>query len=129
MGELPYTLEVSSPGVDRPLTERRHWRRAVGRLVIAPLAGAAGQHAGNGMTHVEGRIAAASDRGVTLDNGGGLREYSYAELGPGRVQIEFGHPEPGDEDEPKADADSELAVLDDEFADELDDDDYQGEED
>ena len=38
MGEAPYTLEVSSPGVDRPLTEPRHWRRAVGRLVTAPLA-------------------------------------------------------------------------------------------
>ena len=33
MGDFPYTLEVSSPGVDRPLTDRRHWRRAVGRLV------------------------------------------------------------------------------------------------
>ena len=29
----PYVLEVSSPGVDRPLTEPRHWRRAIGRLV------------------------------------------------------------------------------------------------
>ena len=34
----PYTLEVSSPGVDRPLTEERHWRRAQGRLVRVPLA-------------------------------------------------------------------------------------------
>ncbi|HYZ57205.1 MAG TPA: ribosome maturation factor RimP, partial [Streptosporangiaceae bacterium] len=30
MGEMPYTLEVSSPGVDRPLTQPRHWQRAVG---------------------------------------------------------------------------------------------------
>src|SRR5215208_6173947 len=30
-GASPYVLEVSSPGVDRPLTEPRHWRRAVGR--------------------------------------------------------------------------------------------------
>ncbi len=42
MGELPYTLEVSSPGVDRPLTEPRHWRRAIGRLVVAPLGGQVG---------------------------------------------------------------------------------------
>src|SRR5437868_3618110 len=35
MGESPYTLEVSSPGVDRPLTEPRHWRRAAKRLVKA----------------------------------------------------------------------------------------------
>src|SRR5271170_7386614 len=33
MGDFPYTLEVSSPGVDRPLTDPRHWRRAVGHLV------------------------------------------------------------------------------------------------
>ena len=29
----PFVLEVTSPGIDRPLTEPRHWRRAVGRLV------------------------------------------------------------------------------------------------
>ena len=33
LGDEPYTLEVSSPGIDRPLTEPRHWRRNVGRLV------------------------------------------------------------------------------------------------
>jgi ribosome maturation factor RimP len=121
MGELPYTLEVSSPGVDRPLTERRHWRRAVGRLVIAPLTGAAGLQAGNGSGQVEGRIASTSDRGVTLDCGGKLREFSYAELGPGRVQIEFGHLEPG-ADGNGDEARDDLATLRDEFADELGDD-------
>jgi ribosome maturation factor RimP len=105
MGELPYTLEVSSPGVDRPLTEPRHWRRAVGRLVIAPLTGQAGHHAGNGAATVAGRIVGSSARGVSLDCDGVLREYGYAELGPGRVQVEFGHleasGEPGDDvDEP-----------------------------
>ena len=33
MGDAPFTLEVSSPGVDRPLTKDRHWRKNVGRLV------------------------------------------------------------------------------------------------
>ena len=33
MGEQPYTLEVTSPGIDRPLTLPRHWRRNAGRLV------------------------------------------------------------------------------------------------
>src|SRR5437763_2475002 len=37
MGGAPYTLEVTSPGADRPLTELRHYRRAVGRLVKARL--------------------------------------------------------------------------------------------
>jgi len=45
MGEMPYTLEVSSPGVDRPLTQPRHWQRAVGRLVRVPLAAAGAGHA------------------------------------------------------------------------------------
>jgi ribosome maturation factor RimP len=97
MGELPYTLEVSSPGVDRPLTEPRHWRRATGRLVVVPLTGQQGHHSGNGMAPVEGRIVGTSARGVTLDCAGVVRDYSYAELGPGRVQVEFGHLEPEDE--------------------------------
>jgi ribosome maturation factor RimP len=97
MGELPYTLEVSSPGVDRPLTEPRHWRRAVGRLVVVPLGGQAGHHGGNGAAMVTGRVVGSSARGVSLDCDGLLREYAYAELGPGRVQVEFGHLEAGDE--------------------------------
>src|ERR671939_1723681 len=37
MGGAAYVLEVTSPGVDRPLTQRRHWLRARGRLVTASL--------------------------------------------------------------------------------------------
>ena len=37
-GEAPYTLEVTTPGIDRPLTEPRHWRRARGRMVRIQLA-------------------------------------------------------------------------------------------
>jgi ribosome maturation factor RimP len=98
MGELPYTLEVSSPGVDRPLTQPRHWRRAVGRLVVAPLTDQATHRAGNGAARASGRIVGSSDRGVTLDCDGELREFDYAELGPGRVQVEFGHLEPDEDD-------------------------------
>jgi ribosome maturation factor RimP len=81
MGEQPYTLEVSSPGVDRPLTERRHWRRAIGRLVVAPLTGAAGT--------VEGRVTGASGEAITLEIDGQAREFGYGDLGPGRIKIEF----------------------------------------
>jgi ribosome maturation factor RimP len=66
-----YQLEVSSPGVDRPLTLPRHWRRNVGRLVTV-----------NGLT---GRVTAADDQGIVLDD----REIAHADLGPGKVQIEF----------------------------------------
>ncbi|RFS85670.1 ribosome maturation factor RimP [Actinomadura spongiicola] len=58
MGTSPYVLEVTSPGVDRPLTEPRHWRRAVGRLVVVPLT-EGGQ--------VEGRVVAADDESVEID--------------------------------------------------------------
>jgi ribosome maturation factor RimP len=92
MGEHPYTLEVSSPGVDRPLTQPRHWRRAIGRLVVVPLnQQTAGDGNGNGAAMAEGRVVGSSERGVTLECDGVTSEYQYAELGPGRVQVEFGH--------------------------------------
>jgi ribosome maturation factor RimP len=75
----PYVLEVSSPGVDRPLTEPRHWRRAVGRLVEVPVGGAP----------VVGRVTAADATGVRIEINGIQRELGYAELGKGRVQVEF----------------------------------------
>jgi ribosome maturation factor RimP len=102
MGEAAYTLEVSSPGVDRPLTETRHWRRAQGRLVRVPLAPGAAGHPGT----VEGRVTSAGADRVILEVAGQQREYSYQELGPGQVQVEFGgggaahDDEPGDEGEP-----------------------------
>jgi ribosome maturation factor RimP len=94
MGEVPYTLEVSSPGVDRPLTEPRHWRRAEGRLVSAPLATADGDDTARTKPPrrpptVSGRVLVAGDTSVTLDIDGDRVELDYAELGPGRVQVEF----------------------------------------
>ena len=94
MGEVPYTLEVSSPGVERPLTEPRHWRRAQGRLVSAPLAVAGGHEGRKGTPRrpptMQGRILVAGDTSVTLDIDGDQVELDYAELGPGRVEVEFG---------------------------------------
>nr|WP_230420649.1 ribosome maturation factor RimP [Actinomadura soli] len=117
MGTSPYVLEVTSPGVDRPLTEPRHWRRAVGRLVVAPLT-EGGQ--------IEGRVVAADGEAVEIDvvqkrrnKGAGAkggrsagpkpagsrpagpkaagtetvrRRFGLGELGRGRVQVEFKHP-------------------------------------
>ena len=86
LGEVPYTLEVSSPGVDRPLTEPKHWRRARGRLVRVKVSGEG---------PVEGRLLAADADGVTIDtvlNGraNGERRFPYADIGAGSVQVEFG---------------------------------------
>jgi ribosome maturation factor RimP len=81
LGDVPYTLEVSSPGVDRPLTQPRHWRRAAGRLVKVK-AGAEGT--------LQGRVLSADDEGVTIDVNGARRTFAYAGLGAGAVQVEFG---------------------------------------
>lgn len=80
MGGTPYVLEVTSPGVDRPLTEPRHWRRAQSRLVKATLA--------DGGT-VQGRVSGTDDDGVILDVDGSPRHLRWAELATGRVQVEF----------------------------------------
>jgi ribosome maturation factor RimP len=91
MGEASYTLEVSSPGVDRPLTQPKHWRRATGRLVTAPLTPPS-QPAPDGPARsltVTGRVTAADARGVRIEVDGRDREFGYDELGPGRIQIEF----------------------------------------
>ena len=87
MGELPYTLEVSSPGVDRPLTQPRHWRRALGGWSVVPLAAApaigARTGARNGAAPVQGRIRLAGDTGVTLDCDGDLRRIPLRRARPG----------------------------------------------
>jgi ribosome maturation factor RimP len=78
-----YVLEVTSPGVDRPLTAPRHWRRSTGRLVRADLADGGS---------VTGRLLEADDAGdggVVLDVDGAVRPLRYAELSRGTVQVEF----------------------------------------
>jgi ribosome maturation factor RimP len=122
MGRTPYVLEVTSPGVDRPLTEPRHWRRNIGRLVTV----AVGPVAARG--EVTGRITAVGDTGVDLaveapGKPGAKkrpptpRQVPWADLGPGRVQVEFGRADAADEDVP-----DDLADDAGEPADDIDDD-------
>ena len=80
MGEMPYTLEVTSRGVDRPLTLPRHWRRNEDRLVKVVLV------EGGEMT---GRILASAETSVTLDVEESTREVPYADIAKALVQIEF----------------------------------------
>ncbi|MBO8201822.1 ribosome maturation factor RimP [Streptomyces smyrnaeus] len=89
MGGAPYVLEVTSPGADRPLTELRHYRRAVGRLIKAQLTEAAG---GGELT---ARITAVDDEGVDLEVPGvkgrkpTARRLAFDEIARARVEIEF----------------------------------------
>jgi ribosome maturation factor RimP len=89
-GDVPYTLEVSSPGVDRPLTEPRHWRRAAGHLVRAAV---------RDDSDVTGRVLGADDARVTFDVDGAQRSVPYDALGPGKVQVEFSRPGASVDDE------------------------------
>lgn len=87
MGSTPYVLEVTSPGVDRPLSAPRHWRRARGRLVRAVLAGGG---------EATGRVLAADDDGATIGVDGRERRLAYADVTSARVQVEFGRVDSSD---------------------------------
>lgn len=103
MGNVPYTLEVSSPGVDRPLTEPKHWRRAAGRLVKVALLGNRGSNSDGkpGDGQLTGRVSAADGDGVTLEVDGQRRSFRYDELGSGSIQVEFGRRESADNTDPE----------------------------
>jgi ribosome maturation factor RimP len=89
----PYDLEVSSPGVGRPLTEQRHWHRARGRLVtVKVLQG----------DNITGRIQSVDDGGVTLvpelavkkgmkPKQGDPVKLPFDRIRSGKVEIEFSH--------------------------------------
>ncbi|MEQ6903836.1 ribosome maturation factor RimP [Nocardioides sp. YIM 152588] len=80
MGEQPYTLEVTSRGVDRPLTLPRHWRRNAGRLVKATLT--------DGRV-LSGRIVECDETGVILDVDGERVALAQGDITKALVQIEF----------------------------------------
>ncbi|MHA7282359.1 ribosome maturation factor RimP [Arthrobacter sp. TMS2-4] len=91
--DRPYNLEVSSPGVSRPLTEPRHWRRNVGRLIeVKPVTGDV----------ILGRLQDVSDTGVRLipqlpvkkgmkPKQGDLLALEFSRIRKGTVQVEFAH--------------------------------------
>ena len=91
--EREYVLEVSSPGVDRPLTQPRHWRRNIGRLIAVSA----------GERQITGRLVGADETGVVLEVGGERHGWRYPDLGPGRVQIEFGRLDDAEFDEDEED--------------------------
>lgn len=75
LGDSPFTLEVSSPGVDRPLTKDRHWRKNIGRLVKAVL---------NDGSVVSGRIM-SFDGAPLIDE----KRVSLADIKRATIEIEF----------------------------------------
>ena len=84
MGEMPFTLEVTTPGIDRPLTLGRHWKKNIGRLVkITPKTG----------EKYIGRIASVNDNAVTIEIKGKESEISFAEISRAQIEVEFNRKE------------------------------------
>ncbi|MCX4806103.1 MULTISPECIES: ribosome maturation factor RimP [unclassified Streptomyces] len=91
MGEDEYVLEVSSPGADRPLTEHRHYVRAIGRLVKFQLSAEGEKGAGE----LVARILDVDDEGLDLEVPGvkgrkaTARRIAFTDIAKARVEIEF----------------------------------------
>lgn len=80
LGQTPYVLEVSSPGVERPLTLPRHWRRNISRLVKCSM--------DDGST-VCGRILSTDEQAVQIEVDGIERSINYLDVKRAHVEIEF----------------------------------------
>jgi ribosome maturation factor RimP len=76
LGQAPFTLEVTSPGLDRPLTKPRHWRKNVDRLVkIVLLDG----------KEITGRVKAATESNATIDD----QVINFTDIKRAKLEIEF----------------------------------------
>lgn len=81
--ERAYTLEVSSPGLDRPLREEADYRRFVGRLakiVTAPL---------DGQSSFAGRLSGVEDGAVVLVEGRRTHRVPLSAIKRARLDVEF----------------------------------------
>ena len=76
LGDTPFTLEVTSPGLDRPLTKPRHWRKNIDRLVKVVLLDG---------KEIKGRIKATSEDSATVDQS----EINFAEIKRASLEVEF----------------------------------------
>lgn len=92
MGSGPYVLEVSSRGVDKPLTKPAHWRRNIGRLV--KVVGSA--------IDATGRIVSSSENEVVINVKGQIRTFALDDIAKAHVQVEFNRPDAVADSTPEA---------------------------
>jgi ribosome maturation factor RimP len=76
LGDSAFTLEVTSPGIDRPLTKPRHWRKNFDRLVKVTMT--SGQD-------IQGRIGDATESTVLI----GDQKVSFEDIKRAVLEIEF----------------------------------------
>ncbi|MBC7309842.1 MAG: ribosome maturation factor RimP [Actinomycetales bacterium] len=90
LGEQPYTLEVTSAGVGRPLTRPRHYQRGVGRLVVISR---------DGLPDLTARIVSAGPQSLTVRVAATKKEpertetIEYAQIARARIEVEFSRPD------------------------------------
>jgi ribosome maturation factor RimP len=84
LGSMPFTLEVTTPGVDRPLTQPRHWRKNIGRLVkVTPVEG----------EKFVGRIKSVSNEGAILEFPEEESTVTFSQVKRAVIEIEFNRKE------------------------------------
>jgi ribosome maturation factor RimP len=76
LGNNPFTLEVTSPGLDRPLTKPRHWQKNKDRLIKIIL---------NDGKEITGRIKDSTQTAVTVDE----QVINLADMKRATLEIEF----------------------------------------
>ena len=79
MGSQPWTLEVSSRGVSRPLTDEKHFRRNVSRLVAVTTESG----------RLTGRIVAVGDGQLTLEVDGEQHTVPLQQIERAQVKLEL----------------------------------------
>jgi ribosome maturation factor RimP len=76
LGETPFTLEVTSPGLDRPLTKVRHWQKNINRLIKVVLLDG---------SEIKGRIKDVSEVSARVDE----KNFNYSDVKRATLEIEF----------------------------------------
>jgi len=76
LGETPFTLEVTSPGLDRPLTKVRHWQKNINRLVKVVLLDG---------SEVKGRINEVNEANSVV----GEIKVNYSDIKRATLEVEF----------------------------------------
>jgi len=76
LGNNPFTLEVTSPGLDRPLTKPRHWRKNQDRLIKVVLTDG---------KEIMGRIKDSTESSVNIDD----QTINFADIKRATLEVEF----------------------------------------
>ena len=76
LGETPFTLEVTSPGLDRPLTKVRHWQKNINRLVKVVLLDG---------SEIKGRIKDVNEVSAIVDE----KNINYSDIKRATLEVEF----------------------------------------